>query len=173
MTNNAMFGSDQDPPRSAVRRLLPMLIGSAVVLLLVLLGFVALQRKGPRMEEGRTVYEGVVRRGEPAFEQYRRYLRLVSAAGQVSENLLGERQAVVAGEIANSGSRVIDVVEITATLLDFEGRPIASFTKTPIKPALPLQPMEIRRFSVWVEPFPDDWLSGIVDVEVHGYRVRQ
>ena len=45
--------------------------------------------------------------------------------------------------------------------------------KTPIQPDFPLLSMEMRRFSIWVEPFPPEWLTGHIDVEIHGYRLKK
>jgi hypothetical protein len=91
----------------------------------------------------------------------------------VSENLLGGQQAVVAGTLINQGNRLVEVVEIRASLYDDQDRLMQQFVKTPIQPDFPLQPMEMRKFSLWVEPFPPQWLTGRIEVELHGYRVRR
>ncbi len=167
----------QDLDETRTKRFTPAFIGiilAAVGLVVVVtVTVIYIQRRGPEYTKGKTVYNGVVREGEPGFNQYLHYLKIIDAAGQVSENLLGGQQAVVVGEIANSGSRTVDVVEIQAVLFDPDHNVIKTFTKTPIQPDFPLRPMEIRKFSVWVEPFPREWLTGTVEVHIYGYRIKK
>ncbi|HOB52126.1 MAG TPA: FxLYD domain-containing protein [Acidobacteriota bacterium] len=150
-----------------------LIISAAVVVVVVIGAIVIVQKKGPKYREGRTIHAGVLRQGEPGFPDYLPYLRIVNAGGMVSENLLGGQQAVVAGTLINQGNRLVEVVEIRASLYDAEDRLMQQFVKTPIQPDFPLQPMEMRKFSLWVEPFPPQWLTGRIEVELHGYRVRR
>lgn len=160
------------------RRITPAMIGivagSVALVCLLIGGAVLIQRMAaPKYKEGRTVFSGVVRADNPHFKDYLPFLKIVNASGQVSENLLGGQQAVVAGEVLNRGGRVVEIVEVRATLYGADDRPIREFIKTPIQPASPLLPQEIRKFSVWVEPFPPEWLTGRVEVEILGYRLAK
>jgi hypothetical protein len=172
--------SEQPPLFSAIneqRRITPARVGIvalAVALVLIVTGILVLtQQKGPKYQAGRTVYQNVLRPGQPGFNQYSSRVKIINAAGMVSENLVGDQQAVVVGYAANQGNRVVDVLEIRATLYDASDRKVKEFIKTPIQPEFPLLPMEMRKFSVWVEPFPTEWLTGHIDVEIHGYRVKK
>ncbi len=153
----------------------PYFLGFIVVLLLTV-SVIFLSKKltgGAQIKEGRTYYKNVIRRGNPNFSNYLKYLEILWARGMVSENLLGNQQAVVAGEIVNKGNRIVDVVEIEAKLYDNDGKLILRFVKTPIKPDFPLLPGEIRKFSFWREPFPKEWMSGRIEVSIYGYRFKE
>jgi hypothetical protein len=166
------------PPQQEGRKLKPAFVG-IIVASVVLLGFliavvVLMQRRGPDFREGHTVYPDVVHEGNPGFSEHVKYLEILNAVGQVSENYLGGQQAVVTGEIANSSdTQTVDVVELRITLLGANGEVIQEFVKTPIQPDFPLKPREIRSFSVWMEPLPPQWLSGTVNVEIHGFRLAK
>lgn len=140
----------------------------AITLTVVLI----LDSRSGKYKEGQTRFPGVQYQGSAGFTQYQSYLVITRAAGQVSENLLGGQQAVVAGDIENRGSRTVDVVEIQTLLYNEEGKLVQQFVKTPVQPDFPLLPKERRRFSIWVEPFPPEWLSGRIEVVIHGYRIK-
>lgn len=153
----------------------PYILG-AVILLILTTGIIFLSKKlteGVQIKEGRTFYSGVIRQGNKRFKDYLKYLEILWAKGMVSENLLGNQQAVVAGEIVNKGNHVVDVVEIEAKLYDEKGNLVLKFVKTPIKPDFPLLPGEIRRFSFWREPFPKKWTTGRLEVSIYGYRFKR
>ena len=153
----------------------PYFLG-VLILIILTVGVLFLSKKltkGVKIKEGRTYYSGVIRKGDKRFESYLKYLEILWAKGMVSENLLGNQQAVVAGEIVNKGSRIVDVVEIEAKLYDEKGKLVLKFVKTPIKPDFPLLPGEIRRFSFWREPFPKKWLTGRIEVSIYGYRFKR
>ncbi len=150
-----------------------LIILAAAVVTAVVAAILIAQKTGPKYREGRTLHTGVLREGEPGFPNYLPYLKIINAGGMVSENLLGGQQAVVAGTLINQGNRLVEVVEIQASLYDAQDQLIQQFVKTPIQPEFPLQPMEMRKFSLWVEPFPAQWLTGRIEVEIHGYRVRR
>ena len=150
------------------------IIALSVALVAVSVGIIVLaQHKGPKYKAGRTVYRNVLRDGVPGYDQYLPYIKIINAAGMVSENMIGEQQAVVVGYAANQGNHVVDVLEIRAVLYDADNKRVREIVKTPIQPDFPLLPMEMRRFSIWVEPFPPEWLTGHIDVEIHGYRTRR
>lgn len=172
--------SDQPPLFSSSRitrkitRAQVGIVALAVALVGIVVGIIVLaQQKGPKYKEGRTVYRDVLRAGAPGYDQYLPYIRIINATGMVSENMVGEQQAVVVGYAANQGNHVVDVLEVRAVLYDTDNQRVREIVKTPIQPDFPLLPMELRRFSIWVEPFPPEWLSGHIDVEIHGYRTRK
>jgi hypothetical protein len=172
--------SDQPPLFTSVpekRRVTPALIGIvalSVALLGIVIGIVIwAQHQGPKYHEGRTQFAGVRHPGDPQYDEYLPYIKIINAAGMVSENMIGEQQAVVVGYVANKGNHVVDVLEIRAVLYNADNQRVREFEKTPIQPDFPLLPMEMRKFSVWVEPFPPEWLTGHIDVEIHGYRLKK
>lgn len=174
MSGDALFASAvRRPEPGGPKRLVAIAAAAVVGLAVAVSGWVWYQSGSPKYEGGRTSYPGVVRPGQPLFNQYEKYLKITRAEGQVSENLIGGRQAVVAGEVRNGGLRVVDVLELRATLFGSDGGAVLSFVKTPIKPETPLLSMEVRRFSVWVEPFPKEWTEGRVDVEINGFRFAE
>ena len=168
-----IFGTEEPSTKKINLTLIGTILGAAVLVALMIWFVVVIQKKGPAYKKGRTVYKNVLHKKDAGFDHYLPYLKIINATGQVSENLLGWQQAVVAGDIANSGNRIVDVVEIEAVLLSPDGKVIRKFIRTPIKPDFPLLPMEERQFSIWVEPFPKQWLTGRVEVKIHGYRIKK
>jgi hypothetical protein len=161
----------------AKKRLKPAFIGiilaSSVLIIILLAVLLWIDQKGAKFQGGYTVYPDVIHSGDPGFTDHARYLLIINAMGQVSENYLGGQQAVVTGEIVNdSDTQTVDVVELIVRLLDDQGEITTDFIKTPIKPSLPLKPREIRQFSVWVEPLPPEWLTGTIEVDIHGFRIK-
>lgn len=172
--------SDQPPLFSSSRitwkitRAQVGIVALSVALVGIVIGIIVLaQHKGPKYQKGRTVYRDVLRPGTPEYDIYFPYIKIINASGMVSENMIGEQQAVVVGYAANQGNRVVDVLEIRAVLYNADNQRVKEIIKTPIQPDFPLLPMEMRRFSIWVEPFPPEWLTGHIDVEINGYRLKK
>jgi|GEM_PF-1077122 len=172
MGETSLFSGPPERRRKLRPAFVGIILASIALLALLIVGVILVQKSGPDFRQGHTVYPGVIRAGDPGFQDHIRYLEILNAAGQVSENYLGGQQAVVTGEIANSsGTQTVDVVELRVTLRDADGQVIQEFNKTPIQPDFPLKPREIRSFNVWVEPLPPEWLTGTVDVAVNGFRL--
>jgi hypothetical protein len=169
-----LFSSQKQERRKLKPAFVGIIVASVVLMGLVIAAVVLLQRTGPDFKEGHTVYPNVVRSGDPGFSEHVKYLEILNAVGQVSENYLGGQQAVVSGEIANSsGAQTVDVVELRITLLGADGTIVQEFIKTPIQPDFSLKPREIRSFSVWMEPLPPQWLTGTLNVEINGFRLAK
>jgi len=174
MEKSPLFSSVERKKKKVAPAFIGIILASVVLIAGFILIVIMIQKTGPKYMEGHTVYHEVVRQGDEGFTDHINFLKIINAVGQVSENYLGGQQAVVAGEITNSSSaQTVDVVEIKVTLYSPESTPIKEFIKTPIKPDFPLKPREIRRFSVWIEPLPSEWLSGVVDVKIQGYRIKK
>ena len=122
--------------------------------------------------QGYTEYKNVIRKPNRDFDIYLKHLFIVSAQGMVSENMLGQKVALVGGRLKNEGAQTLDVVELIVYLTDLDGKPIRSFLRTVVKPDKPLFPTEVRQFQVTLTPYPPEWTAAVVQTEIYGFRYK-
>ncbi|MBP7864454.1 MAG: hypothetical protein KA419_00780 [Acidobacteria bacterium] len=173
----AIFSGEKPSSGSRGKRMIPIvavavLILCVVIALLILWPKIAPGESPAAFRQGYTEYAGVIRKGNPDYDIYLKHLFILSAQGMVSENLLGQKVALVSGRLRNQGAQTLDVVEIEITLTDLDGKPIRRFLRTPVKPERPVLPSEVRNFSVTLSPYPPEWTRAVVQTEIHGFRYK-
>lgn len=72
------------------------------------------------------------RAGDPDFEKYKGLVSLVNKKFFTQANMLGQRQALAKGEIANFSGRVILGVELRGKVLGMDGSVIATVLASPV-----------------------------------------
>lgn len=173
----AIFSNEKPPGNSRGRMLIPIVAVAVLILgvgiaLLLLWPKIAPGEAPAAFKQGYTEYAGVIRKGNPDYDIYLRHLFILSAQGMVSENMLGQKVALVSGRLRNQGAQTLDVVEIEVILTDLDGKPLRRFLRTPVKPDRPVMPTEVRNFSVTLTPYPPEWTRAVVQTEIHGFRYK-
>lgn len=173
----AIFSKEKPAGISRGRMLIPIVAVAVLILgvgvtLLLLWPKIAPGEAPAAFKQGYTEYGGVIRKGNPDFDIYLRHLFILSAQGMVSENMLGQKVALVSGRLRNQGAQTLDVVEVEVILTDLDGKPIRRFLRTPVKPDRPMLPSEVRNFSVTLTPYPPEWTRAVVQTEIHGFRYK-
>lgn len=119
---------------------------------------------------------GMLRAGDPGFEYYKRYIRLSDVKATLGINFAKSRIAIISGIINNEGDRKLEALEIHLALFDVYQKLSAERTKTPLRPGLglnrPMEPLEKRDFTVWIEPIEQLWNPKELVVEITGIKYQ-
>ncbi len=131
----------------------------------------------PKEASGPIVVPGMVRPGEPDFEAYRDKVRIENVKASIGLNFAGNRFAAIEGIISNEGSRKLEAVEMHITLYDVYGNLSKEKTVTPLRPGAglhqgPMEPLEKRTFSVWIESVEQLWNPKRVEIRISGLKYQ-
>lgn len=125
-------------------------------------------------DPGRVVVAGVLHTGDTDFDYYRSKVSIVQPIGEVATNFSGSRIAVISGTLVNEGDRKLEAIELKVSLYDRTGRRLRETIKTPVQPNIlphkPLDPLQTRYFSFWVEGISAEWDPRRVDLDVYGLK---
>lgn len=142
------------------------------VVFLIVLGFVVYLSE----PEAKTNEEiaGIVRSGDSNFDYYEKYVRFKENPKlKMTRNFAGKRMILLSGVIENRGDRVLDVVEIKLVLFNADV-PVHETTRLPVQPdkrhTPPVQPLEERSFTLYVENIPENWNAGNAEAMINGFR---
>lgn len=157
---------EQPQRKSALWRILPLaaLIFVAIVAIVLLLS-----RAGKVDSEALT---GVLHRGDPDFDWYKKYVELVDPRLNMGGNFAGGRIVMCSGTIDNGGERTIDVVEIKISLFNYDVL-IYDTIRTPIRPGPytpPIESLTKRSFTFYLEDIPEGWMRSHAEMSISGLR---
>jgi len=116
--------------------------------------------------------EGILREGDPSFEEYKDQVTLRNSRIQMGLNFNRKRVVMFSGEIENRGDKVLDVVELKIMYFNYEEL-IDTVYKTPLRPGPytePIQPLTSGNYSFYIEEFPGRWKGSECEVYINGFR---
>ncbi len=130
----------------------------------------------PTSESGGTAgaaLTGFVSMGSPEFEAYRRFVTVENQEATQAQNLIGQKQVVVYGLLANRGARTLTGVQVRAIVYDMENRPVAERVAFPIPRRRPsLGPNESMVIQVNVDNVPPKAELARFEIVVEGLRFQ-
>lgn len=161
-----MFEKPASEKRSKLWAYLPIagVIFAAVVAVIVLTS-----KPDPQTLEPLT---DVLHAGDPDYEWYSQYVSLENSSIKMAGSFSGKRMVIFTGVINNQGEKTLDAVEVNLILINRD-QPIHEVVKAPIRPGPytpPIQPLESRAFTVYLEDFPDNWMTSRAEMQLHGFR---
>ena len=119
---------------------------------------------------------GLVRPGHPNFEYYKDRVRLSDVKAQLGINYAKSRIAIITGTITNEGDRKLEALELHIALYGIFNKLAKERIATPLRPGVgikrPMEPMEKREFTVWIEPIEQLWNPKRVEVEKTGLKYQ-
>ena len=119
---------------------------------------------------------GLVRPGNPNFEYYKDRVRLSDVRAQLGINYAKSRIAIITGTIMNEGDRKLEALELHIALYDVYDKLAKERIATPLRPGVgikrPMEPMEKRPFTVWIEPIEQLWNPRRVEIEKTGLKYQ-
>jgi len=123
---------------------------------------------------GMPVVPGVVRPGDPNFEYYKSYVRISDVKATLGINFAKSRIAIISGVITNDGDRKLEVVEFRIALYDLYDKLSKERISMPLRPGVginrPMEPLEKREFTVWIEPIEQLWNPKRMEIEITGLK---
>lgn len=161
-----MFEKEGSRSNPTLWKIMP--VAAAIVAGLALIFIFLVQSDQPEAEE----VTGVLRKGAPDYEWYRKYVELKNPDIEMATNLAGSRLVTFSGLIENNGEKALDVVEVEAVFFNYE-EPVHREIRTPLRPgphSRPIPPLSARPFSFYVEDLPDDWYATHSEMSIHGFR---
>jgi hypothetical protein len=153
-------------------------IAVAVVAVTALVVAVRYQKNNPVQESrGPVVVPGIARAGDPNFEAYKDQIRIERVKAYINLNFAGNRSASIEGIISNEGSRKLEAVEMHLKLYDVYGKLSKERTAIPMRPGIginkgPMEPLEKRTFTVWIESVEQLWNPKRVEIEITGLKYQ-
>jgi hypothetical protein len=135
------------------------------------------QTHRPKGVTGPVVVPGMVRPGDVGFEAYKNKVRIENVKASMFLNFAGNRVASIDGIIANEGSRKLEALELRITLYDVYDKMFRERIATPLRPGLglfkgPMEPLEKRTFTVWIESIEQLWNPKRVEIEISGLKYQ-
>jgi hypothetical protein len=122
------------------------------------------------------VVPGMARPGEPNFEYYKNYVRISEVKATLGINFAKSRIAIVSGIITNEGDRKLEALELHIALYDVYNKLSKERTSTPLRPDVgvkrPMDPLEKREFTVWIEPIEQLWNPKRLEIEISGLKYQ-
>src|SRR5262245_43794304 len=119
---------------------------------------------------------GLFRPGNPNFEFYKDRVRLSDVKAQLGINYAKSRIAIITGVITNVGDRKLEALELHIALYDVYDKIAKERIATPLRPGVgikrPMEPMEKRPFTVWIEPIEQLWNPKRVEIEKTGLKYQ-
>lgn len=116
--------------------------------------------------------EGVLREGNGQYGWYEKYIQLKKPEIQMGQNFAGKRMVIFSGIIENGGERALDVVEVELKFFNYD-KLVWRTRRIPIKPGRytpPIEPLQQRGFTLYMENIPEDWLASHAEMAVSGFR---
>ncbi len=159
----------------------PVTLGiGGVIIILALFGIFFLVRHQkntqPPSSSGPVFIPGMVRPGEPNFEYYKTRIRIEDVKASLGISFNKSRIAIISGIIANEGDRKLEALELHISLFDVYGKLSKDRTSTPLRPGIgmnkPMEPMERRTFTVWIEPIEQFWNPKQVQIDITGLKYQ-
>jgi len=156
-----------------------LMIAVAAVALIAVFILVRYQQNHPAPKEvsGPVIIPGMMHPGNPDFEAYKDKVRIENVKASIGLNFAGNRFAAIEGIISNEGSRKLEAVEMHVTLYDVYGKLSKEKTVTPLRPGVglhqgPMEPLEKRTFSVWIESIEQLWNPKRVEIQITGLKYQ-
>ena len=86
------------------------------------------------------------------------------------------RIAIVSGIITNEGDRKLEALELHIALFDVYNKLSKERISTPLRPDVgvkrPMEPLEKREFTVWIEPIEQLWNPKRLEIELSGLKYQ-
>jgi hypothetical protein len=156
-----------------------IMLAVAAVAVVAVIFIVRYQKNHPAPKEasGRIVVPGMVHPGEMDFEAYKGRIRIENVKASIGLNIAGNRFAAIEGIISNEGSRQLEALEMHIALYDVYGTLSKEKTVTPLRPGVglhqgPMEPLEKRTFSIWIESVEQLWNPKRVEINISGLKYR-
>ena len=128
-----MFEQSDESVDRVRSRIIMVLAGVAVAVLLgALLLFGRFQDTPPEAPPPPPQLENALRAGDPEFEKYTKQVVLLNTEFFTQSNMLGQRQAVIRGQIANFTERTVTGVELRGTVVGENGVVMATTLALPV-----------------------------------------
>ncbi len=119
---------------------------------------------------------GMAHPGDPDFEYYRKYVRISNVRATLGINFAKSRIAIISGIITNEGDRKLEALELRIALYDVYDKLSKERIATPLRPGVgvkrPMDPLEKRDFTVWIEPIEQLWNPKRIEVELSGLKYQ-
>ncbi len=130
----------------------------------------------PQATGGPVYIPGMVHAGDPDFEYYKSRVRIEDVKASLGISFNKSRIAIISGNIVNDGDRKLEALELHIALFDVYGKLSKDRTATPLRPGIgmnkPMEPLEKRSFTVWIEPIEQLWNPKEVRYEITGLKYK-
>jgi len=130
----------------------------------------------PPASSGPVVIPGMLRPGDPDFEYYKNRIRLENVKASLGINFAQNRIAIIDGIISNEGDRKLEALEMHIALYDAFNKLSKERIATPLRPGVgvnrPMEPLEKRPFTVFIEPIEQLWNPKRLEIELTGLKYQ-
>lgn len=157
----------------------PVLLISLGVFVLIAGGiflFARYQKSTQPAEPSLAAVPGLLRAGNTNFEYYKNRVRISNVKAQLGTNFAKSRIAIISGVITNEGDRKLEALELHIALYDVFDKLTKERTSTPLRPGVgiqrPMEPLEKRPFTIWIEPIEQFWNPKRLEIEITGLKYQ-
>ena len=153
------------------RRSIIIVVAVVSAVAIALLFYILMRATGGGSTEPRL--QGAIRPGSPEFEQYRQRIVLDEPEAEEAKRTLGDIVMSLHTTVRNFTGRTLNGLEITASVLDHQDRPVKSRTVVVIPGKQPeLEPNKTLYVQVMLEGMSDSDDRAKIKMEVSGFKFK-
>jgi hypothetical protein len=156
-------------------RIIMVLAGIGVALIIAAIAiFGAFDSRPPEAERPPPGIPGAKHAGDPEFEQYSRLVAIVNKKFYTQANMLGQRQAVATGTVANFTDKTVLGIELRGTVYGEGGKVMATTVAMPVPRRYEsISPKGSIPFAITIDGVPRDGEIEDITVELEGLVMGQ
>ena len=153
------------------RRSIIIVVAVVSAVAIALLFYILMRATGGGSTEPRL--QGAIRLGPPEFEQYRQRIVLDEPEAEEAKRALGDIVMSLHTTVRNFTGRTLNGLEITASVLDHQDKPVKSRTVVVIPGKQPeLEPNKTLYVQVMLEGMSDSDDRAKIKMEVSGFKFK-
>jgi hypothetical protein len=167
-----MAAPDRRLETTESHRTLIIVVAIAAAVVIALFFYVLMRAGGSR--GGEPTLQGAIRAGSPEFERYKPNIVLDDAEATEAKRALGDIVMSLRTTVRNLTGKTLSGLEISAAVVDYEGRPIKERTVVvvPTRQA-ELPPNKTMPVQVMLEGMSDTDARANIKMEVTGFKFKE
>ena len=146
-------------------------IGAA---LLIAVFFYVLMRASGGGANGEPTLQGAIREGSPQFEEYKSKIVLDDPEATEAKRALGDIVMTLTTTVRNVTGKTLTGLEIRASVVDYEGKPVKQRTVMVIPARQPeLAPNKTMPVNVTLDGMKDEDARANIKMEVAAFKIKE
>ena len=168
-----MTASDRRAETNATNRTLIIVVAiAAAVVVALLIGVLMYASRGGSTAD--PTLQGAIREGSPQFEEFKSNIHLDEPEATEAKRALGDIVMTLTTTVRNVTGKTVTGLEIRASVVDYEGKPIKQRSVVVIPTRQPeLPPNKTMRVNVTLDGMKDSDARANIKMEVAAFKFKE